>query len=87
MSHSRASEGLYESLLDDAVLNVERELAATLLRCAPADAVGKSGNVLDFFCMHPFSLLRNGGIGVVGAFGDAAHLLHFFCVNHIQKTK
>ena len=80
--HAGASEGLYESLLDDTVLDVEGELAAALLRSAPADTVGKTGDVLDFFCMHPFALLGDGSIGVVGAFSNAAHLLHFFCVNH-----
>ena len=83
MGHTGTSEGLYESLFDDTVLDVEGKLASTLLRSAPADTVGKAGDVLDFLCMHPFSLFRNRSIGVICAFCNAAHVLHFLCVNHI----
>ena len=85
VGHTRATEGLDEGFLDDAVLDIEGQFAASLLRGAPADTVGKAGDVLDFFCMHPLSFLRNRGVGVVGAFCNAAHLLHFFCVNHMNN--
>ena len=83
MSHTGAAYGLHESLFNDAVLDVESQFAGTLLRCAPADAVGQAGDVLYFLCVYPLALFRDRGVGVVGAFCDAAHLLHFFCVNHI----
>ena len=35
VGHARAAEGLDEALLDDALLDVKRELAGALLRCAP----------------------------------------------------
>ena len=85
MSHTWAAECLDESLLDDAVLDIESELAAALLRSTPADTVGEAGDVLDFLCMHPLSFLRNRGIGVVCALCYAAHMLHFVCVNHISE--
>src|SRR5574344_1405595 len=43
----------------------------------------KAGNVLNLFRMHPFALFRDRSIGVIRAFSNSAHLLHFFSVNHI----
>src|SRR5574344_276357 len=39
MCHAGASDSLYKSLLNNTVLNIERKLAHTLLRCTPAGAV------------------------------------------------
>jgi hypothetical protein len=41
-------------------LDVERQLAGALLRRAPADAVRKTGNVLDFLGLHPLALFGDG---------------------------
>ena len=45
VGHTRAADGLNEGLLDDAVLDVQRELAGALLRCAPTHTVRKTGDV------------------------------------------
>ena len=62
----RAADGLDQGLLDDAVLDVEGQLAGALLRRAPADAVGQAGDVLDFLGLHPPALLGDGRRAVVG---------------------
>ena len=60
VGHPRAADSLDESLLDDALLHVEGELAGALLRGAPADAVGKSGDILDFLGTDPLPLRGDG---------------------------
>ena len=59
MCHSGASDCLYESLLDDTVLNVEGQLAAALLRSAPADTVCITGNIADLLSAYPLCFFRN----------------------------
>ena len=49
VSHTRATDCLDKALFNHAVLYVERQLAGTLLRSAPANAVSKARNVFDFF--------------------------------------
>ena len=83
MGHTGATDSLHKSLFDDTVLDIQGKLAGTLLRSTPADTVGQAGDVLDLFCVHPLPFLRDRGVGVIGAFSNAAHLLHFFSVNHI----
>ena len=76
VGHARAADGLDEGLLDDALLDVEAQLAATLLRCAPADAVGVARDVLKLLCLNPGAFLGNWRGPVVCTLGDGAHLLH-----------
>ena len=70
---------LDEGLLDDALLDVERQLAGTLLRGAPAHTVREAGDVGDLLGLDPLALLGDGCGAVVRALGDGAHVLHFSC--------
>ena len=47
MGHAGAADGFHQGLLNDAVLDVQRQLAGTLLGSAPADAVGQAADVGD----------------------------------------
>ena len=76
--HTCATDGLYESLLDDTVLHVQAQLAGTLLRCTPTNTMGVTRNVLNLFCLNPFALLGNGCRTMVGAFANATHVFYFF---------
>ena len=59
------------------LLDVERELARALLRCAPAHAVGEAADVRDLLRANPLALFGNGSGVVLGTFCDANHLFHF----------
>jgi hypothetical protein len=83
MSHARAADRLNEGFLDDSVLDIEAELARALLGGAPAHAVGKSVNVLDFLRLNPLSLLRDRGGTMVGRLGKRTHVFDFCRINHI----
>ena len=77
VSHARAADGLDESFFDDTVLDVERQLASTLLGSAPANAMCQAADVLNLFCLYPLALFRNGSRTMVGAFGHTTHVLNF----------
>ena len=77
MGHTRAADGLNECLLDDALLDVERELAGALLGCAPAHTMRKAGYVGNLLGLNPFALLGDGCGAVVCALSDGAHVFHF----------
>ena len=77
MGHARAADGLNEGLLDDAVLDVQRELAGALLRCAPTHTVRKTGDVGNLLSLDPLALLGDGRGAVVCTLGNGAHVLHF----------
>ena len=77
VGHARAADGLDEGLLDDALLDVQRELAGTLLGGAPAHTVREAGDVLDLLGLDPLALLGDGRGTVVCTLGDGAHVLHF----------
>ena len=47
MGHAAAADGLYQRLLNDAILDIQGQLAGALLRRAPANAVGKAGDIAD----------------------------------------
>jgi len=81
--HARAADGLDEALLDNALLDVEAELAGALLRRTPADTMGVAGDVRDLFRLNPLALFGNGCRSVVCALGDGAHLLHFCGILHL----
>ena len=85
MGHAGAADGLHQSLLNDAVFHVQRQLAGALLRSAPADAVGKAGDVADLLGLHPFALLGNGSGAVISALGDGAHMLYFAGIDHSSQ--
>jgi len=82
MGHAGAAQGLHETLFNDAVLDVERQLAGTLLRSAPAHTVRETGDVLDFLGLNPFTLFRDRRRSVIRALRDRAHMLYFCSVNH-----
>ena len=82
VGHAGAADGLDQRLLNDALLDVERQLARALLGSAPADAVGKAGNVGELLGLHPLALFGNGSGTVICALGDRAHMLNFGRVNH-----
>ena len=77
VGHSGTSEGLHQSFLDDAVLDVQGQLAGTLLRCAPAHTMCVTGNVLNLFCLHPLCFLRDRSGTVMHSLCDRAHVLDF----------
>ena len=77
VGHARAADGLNEGLLDDAVLDVLRELAGALLRCAPTHTVRKTGDVGNLLSLDPLALLGDGCGAVVCTLGNGAHVLHF----------
>ena len=82
MGHAGAADGFHQSLLNDAVFHVQRQLAGALLRSAPADAVGKAGDVADLLSLHPLPLLRDRCRAVISALGDGAHMLYFAGIDH-----
>ena len=82
MGHARAADGLDQSLLNDALLDVERQLAGALLGRAPADAVGEAGNIGDLLGLDPLALFGDRGRTVICALRNGAHMLHFGRVNH-----
>ena len=45
MGHAGAADGLDQCFFDDAVLDVQAELTCALLRCAPAHAMRKAGDI------------------------------------------
>ena len=91
MGHAGAADGLHQSFLNDALLDVQGQLAGTLLGSAPADTMGKAADVLDLLGLNPLALFGNGSGAVVGALSHGAHILYFCTVNHgnfpfFQKT-
>ena len=77
MGHTRAADGLYESLFDNTFLDIQGQLACTLLRSAPADTVCQTADVLDFLSLYPLALFGNRSRTMVGAFGHTTHVLNF----------
>ena len=75
--HAGAADGFDQRLLDDAVLDVQRELAGALLGGAPTHTVGEAGDVGDLLGLDPLALLGDGRGAVVCALGDRAHVFHF----------
>ena len=84
MGHSRASNRFNETFFNDTFLYIKGKFARTLLRSTPSNTMGKTGDVLDFFCLNPLPFFRNGSRTMVGAFGHATHVLNFVCVLHID---
>ena len=82
VGHTGAADGLHQSLLNNAVLYVQRQLAGTLLGSAPTHTVGQAGNILGLRDCGPGTLLRDGGGAVIAALLDATHLFYFVCVLH-----
>ncbi len=82
MGHAGAAERFHQRLFDDAVLDVQAQLARALLRRAPADTVGIAGDVGDFLRLYPLALFRNGRRSVVRALGDADHVFHLLRILH-----
>jgi hypothetical protein len=77
VGHTGATDGLNECLLNYALLNVKGKLTCTLLRSAPADTVGKTGNIADLSCLDPLTLFGNGSGAVVRTLGNVSHVLNF----------
>ena len=77
MGHAGASDGLHQSLLDDALLYVQSQLTCSLLGCAPADSMGQAGNILDLFGLYPLRFLRDRSCAVVYALGNFTHCFYF----------
>ncbi len=84
MRHAGAAKRFNQSFLDDAVFNIQRELASTLLRCTPAHAMCKTGNIFDFLRFNPLRLFRNRSCAVLRALSNRAHHFDFFCVDHLS---
>ena len=77
MRHTRAAARFDERLLDNALLDVQGQLAHALLRRAPADAMGEAGDVADLVRLDPLALFGNGRRPVLGTLGDDAHVFDF----------
>ena len=73
VGHTGTSDGLHEGFLDDAVFDVQGQLAGALLGGAPADAVGQAGDVFNFVGFYPFAFFGDRGGAVLGALRDDAH--------------
>ena len=82
MRHTGAAERLDQRLFNDAVFDIERQLAGALLRSAPAHAVRKTADILDFFCRNPLALFGDGSRSVVGTLGNTAHFVDFCGIDH-----
>ena len=82
MRHAGTTERFNQCFFDDAVFDVERQLAAALLRRAPANAVGKAGDIADLVCLYPASLFRDRRGAVVWTLGDGAHTFYFVGIVH-----
>ena len=85
VSHTGAAQGLYQSFFDDAFLDIQGQLAGTLLRCAPAHTVGETADVLNLLCLDPLALFGNGSRTVVSTLTNGAHMLYFCAVNHCKN--
>ena len=85
MGHARAADGLNESFLDDAVLDVERELTCALLGSTPAHTVGETGDVLYLISLDPFALFGDGSRTVVRTLFDNTHILYFLSIIHTRS--
>ena len=86
MGHAGAADGLHQGFLNDTVLHVQSQLAGALLGSAPADAVGKTGDVGHLHGLHPLAFFRDGGGAVISPFGDGTHITHFGCVDHLRNA-
>ena len=71
----RVRDGLDQGFLDDAVLDVQAQLAGALLGCAPTYTVGVAADVLNFLGLDPLTLFGDGGGTVLGPFCDRAHVI------------
>ena len=91
VGHAGAAQGLNQSFFNDAFLHVQGQLAAALLRSAPADTVGETADIGDLLGLNPLALFGNGSGAMVSALTDGAHMLYFCTINHgkipfFQKT-
>ena len=82
VGHAGAADGLHQSLFDDAVLDVQRQLAGALLRCTPAHTVGVAADVLDLIGLDPCALFGDGSRTMLRTFGDRAHILYLLRIGH-----
>jgi hypothetical protein len=82
VGHTGAAQGFHQSFFDDTLLNVQGQLAATLLGSAPANAVGKTADIADLLDLHPLTLFGDGSRAVVSTFAYGAHVLYFSTINH-----
>ena len=83
VGHARAADRLDEGFLDHAVLDVQRELAGSLLRRTPAHAVRVAADVLYLLCLHPLPLFGNRRRTVVAPLHERALMLNFSRVDHV----
>jgi hypothetical protein len=77
VGHTGAAQSLYQSLFDDAFLNIQGQLAATLLGSTPANAVGKTTDILNFLNLNPLTLFRDGSGTVVRTLLHNTHVFYF----------
>lgn len=77
MSHAGTADSFNEGFFDDAVFDVEGQLAGALLRSTPAYTVGQTAYIFDFLYLYPFAFFRNRCRSVICAFRDGTHILNF----------
>ena len=82
VGHTGAAQSLDQSFFNDALLDIQGQLAAALLRSTPADAVGKTADILNFLDLHPLTLFGDGSGAVISTLGHGAHMLYFCTINH-----
>ena len=83
VGHAGAAQSFHQSLLHNALLHVQGQLAGALLGSAPADTVRQAGNILDLIGLDPFSLFGNRGGAMMRALLHRAHIFHFMGIVHI----
>ena len=77
MGHTGATDGFNQGFFDDTVFDVEGQFTGALLRSAPADAVGQTGNLGDFLHFDPFAFFGDRRRTVMRALSDRTHLFYF----------
>ena len=83
MSHAGAADGLNQSFLDDAFLNVQGELAAALLRSTPAYTMSQAADILNLLGLYPLALFWNWSWTMVYFFCNASHVFNMLIIiNH-----
>ncbi|MPN53321.1 hypothetical protein SDC9_200985 [bioreactor metagenome] len=82
MGHAGAAQCFDQRLFNDTVLDVEGQLAGTLLRRTPANTMSQARNVFDFISLYPFALFGDGGRTMMHTLGHGAHAFYFMRIGH-----
>jgi hypothetical protein len=70
MGHPTTADGFHQSFVYNSVLDVQGQLAGTLMWCTAPNPVGQPADVCDLFGLHPFSFFGNRRRTVIYALSD-----------------